>query len=107
MKWTAGKGGWNRGCSGGQSDRLSRCFRKEEKDGAKKSTNGGRGEGIALVLNYEKKKQRKLFGSRDGFSPFRDDGISFVHGHAGIFGEHDGATTTTPRDKIDEMFFAK
>ncbi len=49
----------------------------------------------------------KLFGGHDRFLPFRDDGISLVHGHAGIFGEHHGATTTSPCHKINEMFFAE
>jgi hypothetical protein len=48
-----------------------------------------------------------LLGSHDRFSPFHDDNVSLVHGHAGIFGEHRGATTTSPGDKINEMFFAE
>jgi hypothetical protein len=49
----------------------------------------------------------KLFGRHDRFSPFGDDGVSLAHGHTGIFGEHDGATTTSPCHKINEMFFAE
>ena len=48
-----------------------------------------------------------LFGSRDGFSPFGDDGVALVHGHAGVLREHDGTTAPSPRDEIDEMFFAQ
>lgn len=49
----------------------------------------------------------KLLGSRDGFSPFGDDGIALIHGHAGVLGEHDGATAAAPRHEIDEMFLAE
>jgi hypothetical protein len=51
--------------------------------------------------------KERLFRGHDGFSPFGDDGVSLVHGHAGIFGEHDGATTTSPGHKINEVFFAE
>lgn len=55
----------------------------------------------------KEEKERRLLGRRDGFSPFGDDGVSLIHGHAGVLGEHDGATATSPRDEIDKMFFTE
>src|SRR3982751_5580770 len=48
-----------------------------------------------------------LFGCHDGFSPFGDDGVSFVHGHPGIFGEHRRSPASPPCHETDEVLFAQ
>ena len=48
-----------------------------------------------------------LLRRRDGFSPFGDDAVALIHGHAGVLREHGGTATPSPRDEIDEMFFAE
>ena len=60
-----------------------------------------------LILDYKMIEDTALFGRCDGISPFGDDGVALVHGHAGVLGEHNRTTTPSPRDEIDEMFFAE
>jgi len=79
------------------------------REGCVSATGAGGIEGAGGLDSIAPKLRAKvkLLGSRDRFTPFGNNGIAFVHGHAGVFREHSRTTTPSPRDEIDEMLFAE